>query len=206
MHECSQHLLCFYIKVKVLVTQSFCNSATPWSVHGILHARILQWVTILFSRGSSRHGDWSQVSWIAGRFFTIWVTRELSLIGEDTKTQTKHSTWLAGTCGYTAGKKERGEERKEEERGQDKSFPQMLHSRERKHKPKEEKQEELRVKMFWAINSLYSPSNTPAPITPWAVSLKAVKSQPRYHPLFINSAWVKLDIPLLSGHPDYEHH
>ena len=39
---------------------------------------------------------------------------KLSLIGEDTKTQTKHSTWLAGTCGYMAGKKERGEERRED--------------------------------------------------------------------------------------------
>ena len=90
---------------------------------------------------------------------------KLSLIGEDTKTQTKHSTRLAGTCGYMAGKKERGEERKEK-RGQDRSFPQVLHSRKRKHKPKEVEQEELRVKMFWAINSLYSPSNTPAPVTP----------------------------------------
>ena len=42
---------------------------------------------------------------------------KLSLIEEDTKTQTQHSTWLAGTCGHMAGKKERGEERKEEERG-----------------------------------------------------------------------------------------
>ena len=32
MHECSQHLLCFYMKVKVLVTQSFCNSLRP---HGL---------------------------------------------------------------------------------------------------------------------------------------------------------------------------
>ena len=37
------------------------------SVHGILHARILEWVAISFSRGSSRPRDRTQVSHIAGR-------------------------------------------------------------------------------------------------------------------------------------------
>ena len=41
------------------------------SVHGILQASILEWVTISFSRGSSRSRDQTQVSRIAGRFFTI---------------------------------------------------------------------------------------------------------------------------------------
>ena len=45
-------------------------------VHGILQARILEWVTILFSRGSSRPRDRTWVSCIAGIFFTIWATRE----------------------------------------------------------------------------------------------------------------------------------
>ena len=40
------------------------------SVHGILQARILQWVPIPFSRGSSLPRDWIQVSCIAGKFFT----------------------------------------------------------------------------------------------------------------------------------------
>ena len=40
------------------------------SVHGILWARILEWVAISFSRGSSWPRDWTQVSCIAGRFFT----------------------------------------------------------------------------------------------------------------------------------------
>ena len=44
--------------------------------HGILQVRILQWVAISFSRGSSRPRDWTQVSCIAGRFFTSWATRE----------------------------------------------------------------------------------------------------------------------------------
>ena len=46
------------------------------SVHGILQARVLEWVAISFSRGSSRPRDRSRVSWIVGRRFTIWATRE----------------------------------------------------------------------------------------------------------------------------------
>ena len=46
------------------------------SVHGILQARLLEWVAISFSRGSSRPRDWTQVSHIAGRRFTLWATRE----------------------------------------------------------------------------------------------------------------------------------
>ena len=49
------------------------------SVHGILQARILEWVAIPFSRGSSRPKDWSWVSCIAGRLFTVWATREAQL-------------------------------------------------------------------------------------------------------------------------------
>ena len=41
------------------------------SVHGILQARILEWVAIPFSRGSSQPRDQTWVSCIAGRFFTI---------------------------------------------------------------------------------------------------------------------------------------
>ena len=46
------------------------------SVHGILQARILEWVAISLSRGSSQPRDWTQISHTAGRFFTIWATRE----------------------------------------------------------------------------------------------------------------------------------
>ena len=41
------------------------------SVHGILRARILEWVAISFSRGSSRHRDQTWVFHIAGRFFYL---------------------------------------------------------------------------------------------------------------------------------------
>ena len=46
------------------------------SVCGILLARLLEWVAIPFSRGSSQPGDRTWVSRIAGRFFTVWATRE----------------------------------------------------------------------------------------------------------------------------------
>ena len=45
------------------------------SVHRILQARILEWVAISFSRASSWPKDWTQVSCIAGRFFTVWATQ-----------------------------------------------------------------------------------------------------------------------------------
>ena len=59
-----------------------CNP-TDWrppgsSVHGILQARILEWVVILFSRASPIPRGWTQVSCIAGGFFTIWVTETSS--------------------------------------------------------------------------------------------------------------------------------
>ena len=54
--------------------------ATPWTVHGILQARILEWVAFPFSRGSSRPRNWTRVSCIAGGFFTSWATREAELI------------------------------------------------------------------------------------------------------------------------------
>ena len=51
---------------------------TPRSVRGILQARILEWVAITFSRGSSQPKNLSWVSCNAGRFFIIWATREAS--------------------------------------------------------------------------------------------------------------------------------
>ena len=47
-----------------------------YTVHGILQARILEWEAFPFSRGSFQPRDQTQVSLIAGRFFTSWATRE----------------------------------------------------------------------------------------------------------------------------------
>ena len=57
--------------VKVKVAQSCLTLCDPmnYTVHGILQARILEWVAFPFSRGSSQPRDQTQVSPIAGRFF-----------------------------------------------------------------------------------------------------------------------------------------
>ena len=74
---------CVCVCVCVWVAQScltLCNPmdcSLPCScVCGILQARILKWVAIPFSRGSSQHRGQNRVSCIAGRFFTSWATRE----------------------------------------------------------------------------------------------------------------------------------
>ena len=52
----------------------------PTRVHGIFQVRILEWVTISFSRRSSLPRDQTQVSHLVGRHFTIWATREVTCI------------------------------------------------------------------------------------------------------------------------------
>ena len=65
---CSSLFLC----VKVKVAQSCLTLCDPmhYTVHGILQATILEWVALLFSRGSSQPRDRTQVSRTVGRFFT----------------------------------------------------------------------------------------------------------------------------------------
>ena len=70
-------------QVKVLVTQLYLTLCHPMdcsppdsSIHGISQARILEWVAIPFSRGSSPPKDQTWVSCIAGRFYANWATRE----------------------------------------------------------------------------------------------------------------------------------
>ena len=75
------------LKVEVWVAQlgpTLCvpmdNSPPGFSVHRILQARILEWVTIPFSRGPSQPRDRTWVSHTAGRFLTVWNTREAPLL------------------------------------------------------------------------------------------------------------------------------
>ena len=67
------------------VTQSCLTLCDPMdcgppgsSIHRIFQARVLEWVAISFSRGSSQPRDWTQVPCILGRRFTVWATREVS--------------------------------------------------------------------------------------------------------------------------------
>ena len=85
------------VKVKVLVVpwcSTFCNpmncSPSGSSAHGILQARILEWVAISFSRGSSRPRDQTLVSCIAGGFITIWATRA---VGRETNWESSMETY-----------------------------------------------------------------------------------------------------------------
>ena len=88
-------------EVTVLVTHSCLTFWDPMgcsmpdsSVHGILQARIMELETISLSRGSSLPKYWTWTSWIAGRFFTIWATREVYIYTvhiNNTSVQFSHS-------------------------------------------------------------------------------------------------------------------
>ena len=71
-------------EVKVKVAQSCPTLWDPmdYTVHEILQARILEWEAFPFSMGSSPPRDRTQVSHIAGRFFTSWATREVLILEE----------------------------------------------------------------------------------------------------------------------------
>jgi len=68
--------------------QHFCDPR-DYTVHGILQARMLEWVAFPFSRGSSQPRDQTQVSRIAGGFFTSWATREVYLVRTDNRRSTR---------------------------------------------------------------------------------------------------------------------
>ena len=65
-----------YKAVKITQTHTTLCDPKDYIIHGILQARILEWVTFPFSRGSSQLRDQTQVSPIAGGLFTSWATRE----------------------------------------------------------------------------------------------------------------------------------
>ena len=58
------------------MSDSLQPSGLYYTVHGILQARILEWVAFPFSKGSSQGRDQTQVICTAGRFLTSWTTRE----------------------------------------------------------------------------------------------------------------------------------
>ena len=77
-----QELLIRWKWSRLVVSDSFrpLDCSPPGSsVHGIVQARILEWVAISFSRVSFWPRDWTQVSRIAGRCFNLWATREAHL-------------------------------------------------------------------------------------------------------------------------------
>ena len=87
---------------KVFVAQAwptFCDptdcSPPGSSAHRILQTRILEWVDMPFSRGSSPPRDRTWVSCIAGRFFTMWATQKAcSLVNDRGMNEGK---WMKGS-------------------------------------------------------------------------------------------------------------
>ena len=83
-------------------------SSPHFSVSGILQARLLEWVAMTSSRGSSQHRDWTCVSCIAGGFFTtellgkpnyiIYVTTEMNfkiiMLSGIRRTERAYTVWF----------------------------------------------------------------------------------------------------------------
>ena len=89
-----------YFKKESQVDQlcrTFCDpmdcSPPGSSVHGIFQARVLEWVAISFSRGSSGLRDQTWVSCIAGGHFTIWTTREVHYVPNIASKYIKKKNW-----------------------------------------------------------------------------------------------------------------
>ena len=100
-NSCIHTFLLFIYSVSCLVMSIPCDPmdcGLPGSlIHGILQARILEWVAIPFSRGSSWPRNWIQISCIAGRFFTMWAIREVLFIYKcilKTEQNTKTRRWM----------------------------------------------------------------------------------------------------------------
>ena len=66
-------------KVKVAPLCPTLCDPMDYTIHGILQARILEWVELSFFRGSSQPRDWTQTFHISGVFFTSWATMEVPL-------------------------------------------------------------------------------------------------------------------------------
>ena len=83
--KCSGNVSCYHWQLSSVSLKHTVKVAllcpTPcdpmdYILHGILQARILEWVAVPFSRGSSQRRGQTQVCRIAGGFFTSWATRK----------------------------------------------------------------------------------------------------------------------------------
>ena len=73
--------------------------------HGLLQARVVDWIAISFSRGSSQPRDQTQVFHIAGRCFIIWATRKAILYIEFPKDSNRKLLELISEFSKVAGYK-----------------------------------------------------------------------------------------------------
>ena len=88
-------MLCLVVQSCPTLCDPMVCSLLGSPVHGILQARILEWVTIPFFRGSSRPRNRTQVFCIAGRLFTIWATEGHPGMALG-RTWREHSSWNKG--------------------------------------------------------------------------------------------------------------
>ena len=78
--HCWVFQICWHTECSTFTASSLrFESPSGYSGHGNLKAKILEWVAMPFSRGSSQPRDQTQVSCIAGGFFTIWATQKILL-------------------------------------------------------------------------------------------------------------------------------
>ena len=69
--------MCVCVCIHTQLCPTLYNYSLPGSsAHGIIPARMLEWVAIFSSRGSAQRRDWTCISCIAGRIFYQWATRE----------------------------------------------------------------------------------------------------------------------------------
>ena len=99
MENANETVFVKWVKV-VQLCLTLCNPM-DYTVHGILQARILEWVAVPFSRGSSQPRDRTQVSHIAGGYFTNWATREAQI---QYSVQFSHSVVSDSTTPWTAAR------------------------------------------------------------------------------------------------------
>ena len=80
-------MLCYLVSEVTQSCLTLCDtmdcSLPGSSVHGIFWARVLEWVAISFSKGSSWPRNQTRVSHIIGRRFTVWATRDMKTTLKD---------------------------------------------------------------------------------------------------------------------------
>ena len=90
-------VLCLVAQLCLILCDPIACSSPGSSVHGILQARILEWVAIPSSRKSFQPRNQTQVSCIAGEFFTVWATKEAPCVGLRWKNNSNRKTYWLGS-------------------------------------------------------------------------------------------------------------